>query len=314
MSLQINNNATSFNVFANYNRNLMGLKRSMGRLSRGTIDNTDDPSGIGISERMRSQIRATAMARNNIDNGVSLIQTADAWLQKINDMLSRMHELAVEATDGTKTSLDKSNIQVEFKNLQEEITRITSKSTAAAKYNGLYLFRGGNGNSISNGDKVSSGSIELQIGSDVGQTVKLDLVDLQVTATTKIGTIHTYTYSTNNTVKGSTHTTVTWASVIDATKSSAGSANVVGMIQRAIDHVSDARSKMGAQQSRLEQTRGGILSYEDNLRAAESKIRDVDMARESTELAKYQIMSQVSNAMLTQANQIPSSAARLLGG
>ena len=226
MSLQINNNATSFNVFANYNRNLMGLKKSMGRLSRGTIHSTDDPSGIGISERMRSQIRATAMARNNVDNGVSLIQTADAWLQKINDMLSRMHELGVEATDGTKTTLDKSNIQVEFKQLQEEIARITSRSTAAAKYNGLYLFRGGNGNSVTSGDKVSSGSVVLQVGSDVGQTVALDLVDLQVTASTKIGTIHSYTYSTNNAVKGSTHTAVTWASVVDVTKTSVGSSNV----------------------------------------------------------------------------------------
>ena len=106
---------------------------------------------------------------------------------------------------------------------------------------------------------------------------------------------------------------MTWASVVDVTKTSVGSSNIVGMVQAAINHISNARAKMGAQQSRLEQTRGGILAYEDNLRAAESKIRDVDMARESTELAKYQIMSQVSNAMLTQANQLPSSASRLLG-
>ena len=99
------------------------MKKSMSRLSTGTIGVVDDPSGVGISERMRSQIRSTAMARHNVDNGISLLQTADAWLQKINDMLSRMHELSVEANDGSKTNADAQNIQSEFEQLQDEINK-----------------------------------------------------------------------------------------------------------------------------------------------------------------------------------------------
>lgn len=312
MSLSISNNTTAFNVLSSYTANMIGLKKSMGRLSRGTKEVADDPSGVGISERMRSQIRASAMARNNVENGISLFQTADAWLQRINDMLGRMHELAVEANDGTKTAIDKGNIQGEYKELQDEIARITSKSTAAAKFNGLYLFRGGNGNAVAAGDAVGSGKLTVQIGSDVNQDMDITLADLQVTNSTAIGTVHGYTYSTNHSVTGSTHTVVNWGTVIDSSKSSVGTANVVGMIQTAIDHVSNSRSRLGAQQSRLEQTRSGLLAHEDNMRAAESKIRDVDVARESTELAKFQILTQVANAMLTQANQLPASAARLL--
>ncbi len=314
MSLYVSNNTTAFSVLANYSNNMSGLQKSMTRMSRGTKETSDDPSGVGISERMRSQIRGSNSARTNVENGVSLIQTADSWLQRINDMLGRMHELAVEANDGTKTNIDRGNIQEEFKQLQEEITRITSRNTSAAKYNGLYLLRGGSGNAIDNGDGVSSGTVKLQVGSDTNQTFSLALANLQVTNSATIGTVHTYTYSTNHTVTGSTHTTVTWSSVIDSTKSSVASANTIGMIQRAIDHVSNSRSRLGAQQSRLEHTRSGLLAHEDNMRAAESKIRDVDMAKESTELAKYQILNQVANAMLTQANQLPSSVTRLLGG
>lgn len=314
MSLQVTNNSTAFSVLASYDSNLQGLKKSMGRLSRGTKEVSDDPSGVGISERMRSQIRGSAMARHNVENGISLIQTADSWMQRINDMLGRMHELAVEANDGTKTDTDKNNIQGEFEELQDEITRITSRSTAAAKYNGLYLFRGGNGNAVTAADAVGTGNIAVQIGSDVGQQVNLTLSDLQVTNTSGIGTIHSYTYSANHSVTGSTHTVVSWGSVIDSKRTSVTTGNVIGMIQSAIDHVSNNRSRLGAQQSRLEETRSGLMAHEDNMRAAESKIRDVDMARESTDLAKYQILTQVSNAMLTQANQLPSAVTRLLGG
>jgi len=314
MSLNISNNTTAFNVLSSYTSNMVGLKKSMSRLSRGTKEVSDDPSGIGISERMRSQIRASGMARNNVENGISLIQTADAWMQRINDMLGRMHELAVEANDGTKTSIDKTNIQGEYKELQDEIARITSKSTSAAKFNGLYLFRGGNGNAVTAGDGVGSGKLTVQVGSDVDQEMTVTLADLQVTNSAAIGTVHVYTYSTNHSVTGSTHTAVSWGSVIDSVKSSVASTNVVGMLQSAIDHVSNSRSRLGAQQSRFEQTRNGLLAHEDNMRAAESKIRDVDVARESTELAKYQVLTQVANAMLTQANQLPASATRLLGG
>ncbi|OVE82178.1 hypothetical protein BVY04_01975 [bacterium M21] len=313
MALAVNNNTSAFNVFASYTNNVGKMKDSMSRLSTGTISVNDDPSGVGISERMRSQIRSTSMSRNNVNNGISLLQTADSWLQKVNDMLKRMHELSVEASDGSKTQKDVSNIQTEFEQLQGEITRITSRSTSAGKYNGLFLFRGGNGKGSTVGDTVSDGSISLQIGADVGQRIGLEIVDLEVTNTANIGTVSTYAYSADNSVMTSTHSGVQWASVIDTAKMSVTSTNAIGRIAKAIDHVANNRAVLGAQQNRLEQTRAGLLSYEDNLRNAESKIRDVDMAKESTEFSKFQILSQISNAMLSQANQLPSSAVQLIG-
>ncbi|MCJ8329279.1 MAG: hypothetical protein MJH11_04715 [Lentisphaeria bacterium] len=313
MALEVYNNTPAFNVFASLEANSSGLKASMSRLSSGQIKVIDDPSGIGISERMRSQINSSSMARNNVDNGISMLQTSDAWLQKINDMLGRMHELAVEANDGTKTSTDIVNIQTEFTQLQAEITRVTSRNTAAAKFNGLYLFRGGNGQAVVAGDAVGSGSINIQIGADVGQIVTLTVADLQVSSTADIGTVSTYTYSADNTVSASLHAAVEWGSVIDQTSLSVTEANAIGKISKAIDHVANTRASLGAQQNRLDQTRQGLIGYEDNLRAAESKIRDVDVASESTEFARFQILQQISNAMLAQANQLPQAALQLLG-
>ena len=313
MSLIVNNNSAAFNVFSSFTQNAGAMRSSMARLSSGVKAVADDPSGVGISERMRSQTRSSAMARANVENGISLLQTADSWLQKTSDMLSRMHELGVEAKDGSKTAADKANIQSEFSELQDEIKRVTSQSTAAAKFNGLYLFRGGNGVANPAGDTVGAGSIDLQIGADVGQTISLSLSDLQSTNTAVVGTVHSFTYSTNGNVTASTHTAVKWNSVIDSNIMSVSSANAVGMVSQAINHIADSRATVGAQQNRLEHTRSGLLSYEDNLRSAESKIRDVDVARESTQYARAQILSQIGNAMLAQSNQLPAAAVQLIG-
>ena len=299
MALAVNNNTSAFNVFTSYSNNIGKMKTSMSRLSSGQKSVTDDPAGVGISERMRAQIRSTGMSRQNVENGMSMLQTADSWLQKINDMLGRMHELGVEAGDGTKTATDLENINSEFTELQDEITRVTDGTTSAAKYNGLYLFRGGNGRADGSGG-VETGGISIQVGADIGQKVKIDLETLDSTATGSIGT-----------VEGDT---VSWASVIDSSGGmSAPSANVIGKVAAAIDHIANSRATLGAQQNRLKETQGGLLAYEDNLRSAESKVRDVDMAAESTKFSKYQILSQISNAMLAQANQLPGSALQLLG-
>ena len=313
MSLQVFNNTAAFNIWTNFSSNTQKMKGAMGHLSTGLKNVNDDPSGIGISERMRSQAKNTAMARANVDNGISLLQTADSWMQKMNDMLSRMSELSIEAADGTKTNTDKSNIQTEFKELQDEISRITSKSTAAAKFNGLYLFRGESGLAEISGDGVQSGNISIHIGADHNQSVDLSLKDLQVTSTEAMGSIVNYTYNSSNVVTGSTRVNVEWGSIIDSSKMSVGASDSIGKIQVAIDFIANARASNGAQQNKLEFTRTALLSYEDNLRAAESKIRDIDMAQESTAFAKFQILNQVSNAMLAQANQLPGQVLQLIG-
>lgn len=313
MSLMVNNNTAAFGVWSNFSSNAVNVKKAMGRLSTGVKSVADNPSAVGISERMRSQTRNISASRSNVENSLSLLQTADSWMQKINDMLGRMSELGIEAGDGTKTDGDKANIQTEFKELQTEIERITSKSTAAAKFNGLYLFRGGNGVAVLTGDSVGTGNVNVQIGPDINQTVDLTLKDLQSTNTEVIGSIISYTYNSDNVTTGSTRTNVTWSSIADTDKLSVRSSDVVGKLASAIDFIANARASNGAQQNRLEFTRSGLLAYEDNLRAAESKIRDVDMARESTDFAKYQILNQVSNAMLAQANQLPGQVLQLIG-
>ncbi len=311
--LAINNNSTAFSVFANFSTNMGALQKSMGHLSTGVKTVADDASGVAISERLRAQAKNSASARSNVDNAISFTQTADSWLQKVNDVLARMSELSIAANDNTKNSADRANIQLEFSEMQNEISRITSKSTAAAKYNGLYLFRGGTGVAVTSGDSVQSGNIEVQVGSDQNQTLTLNLKDLQVTNTEVIGTVTNYAYDSSNAVTGSTRTAVQWASLIDSVKLSSTSSNAVGKLSLAIDHIADSRASIGAQQSRLQQTRSGLLAYEDNIRAAESKIRDIDMARESADFAKSQILMQIGNAMLAQANQIPAQAIQLIG-
>ncbi len=311
--MRINNNTAAFNVWTNYTQNTAGMQASMNKLSTGMISSTDDPAGVGISERMRAQMKGIEMARQNTDNAVSLLQTADSWLQKVNDQLSRMKALAIES-NGVTSATDKENIQTEFKAMQDEILRITSKYTSAAKFNGLYLFRGGNGVAVVSGDGVETNTLSVQVGADVSQTVDVELKNLQVSNTDVIGTVHTYTYDTSNAITASSHTNVQWNSVISsAVGFSAGSADVSGKIDVAIDHIANARASMAAQQKRLDYTSSGLLAYEDNVTAAESKIRDIDMARETTTFSKYNILSQASNAMLAQANQMPSSVLSLLG-
>jgi len=319
--MRIQNNQPAFNTWTNYTMNINAMQKSMKRLSTGMIGNTDDPAGIGISERMRSQIKATAMARQNTDNGISLAQTADSWLQKVSDMVSRMKSLAIES-EGIMSKADKGNVQTEFKAMQEEITRITSFYTSAAKFNGLYLFRGGNGVAVASTDKVETtkGKITLQVGADVDQKISMDLKDLQVSNTAIVGTMHTYTYNSAYGLTASVHTEVHWNSIIDFNQMSVGlsptdpsAGKIIGKIDMAIDYIAQARASMGAQQKRIENTRDGLMTYQDNLTAAESKIRDVDMASESSEFAKDQILVNAGLSVLSQANQLPQSVLRLLG-
>ena len=312
--MRIQNNTAAFNVWSNYSTNLTKMQASMSKLSTGEIANTDDPAGVGISEKMRAQIKSVGMARQNTDNAISMLQTADSWLQKINDQVSRMKELSVEAESGTVSDSDKANIQIEFSAMQDEITRITSKYTAAAKFNGIYLFRGGTGSAVFDGDDVATGEITVQVGSDINQKISLDLKDLQVTNTASIGSVHTYSYdSSTNAVAGSSHDSVTWASIIDTNKMSLGDANVTGKLDVAIDYIANARASMAAQQNRIEQTNSGLLAYEAHLTAAESQIRDIDMAQETTNFSKYQVLTNAANAMLAQANQLPQNVLQLLG-
>jgi len=297
--MQISNNIAAYDVWKNYTNNVSALRSSMSKLSSGSrIGNAgDDASGLAMSERMRSQVRNTEAAANNVENKLNYLQTTDSWLQRIQDMLGRMGELAVMANDGTKSDTDKAILQKEFSQMQAEIKRITTGdltdgSDAAGKFSGTALFQGGD-------------PIVQQVGADGGQIFTSQSIDLTTSSTD---------------ILGGSGATTTWGQLIDSAASGAVSITLqsdaqaaVGDIQHGIDHISDKRADIGAQINRLDQALQGLRSYQENISAAESRIRDVDVAKETAEMTKYQILQQVGTAMLAQANQLPSQVMKLLG-
>jgi len=298
--MQITNNVASFNVWRNYTSNVAGLRNSMSKLSSGSrINNAgDDPSGLAMSERLRTQTRNTAAAASNVENKLNYLQTADSWMQKIQDMLGRMGELAVMANDGTKSDTDKDVLQKEFVAMQDEIKRITTGDDAAGKFNGLSLF-------------ANTSGITQQVGADGGQTFTGVAINLSTSATDALN---------------SSSPAITWGQLINSSDTtgspavptvsigSGGDAGAaVSLVNSGVDLVSTKRADIGAEMKRMNQTLDGLRSYEENITATESRIRDVDVAKETAQLSKYSILQQVGTAMLAQANQLPQGVLQLLG-
>ncbi len=290
--MQIKNNIAAMNVWKNYTKNTANLRKSMSKLSSGSrINNAgDDPSGLAMSERLRAQARNAAAAANNVENKLNYLQTSDSWLQKIHDMVGRMSELSLMANDGIKSQTDRDVLQVEFSQMQEEITRITSGASAAGQFNGRALFQGGT-------------AITQQVGADGGQVFQSDVLDLQASSTENVGT-------TSNVIE--------WGSLIDTAaglsiSNQTAASTAVGKIQLGIDYLSKKRAILGAEMKRMEHTLDGLKNYEENIMATESRIRDVDVAKETAELSKFQILQQVGTAMLAQANQLPNNVMQLFG-
>lgn len=325
--MQVYNNVPAFSVWKNYNSNVSSLRSSMSKLSSGLrITNAgDDPSGLAMSERLRTQYRNTAAASNNVENKINYLQTADAWMQKIHDMMGRMAELAVMANDGTKSQVDRDNLQNEFGQMQKEISRITSGATASGKFNSLYLFRGGTGIPTLTGDTVvgagnPQASVKLQIGPDSNMTFMEEPINLTATNMMVVGSYTDYSYgSVNMTLLGSGGgpKAVHWASLICGQNLSIATQSVaqgaVDKMNIGIDFISSKRSVVGAEIRRMNQTLGGLRNYEENARATESRIRDVDVAYETTQYSKYQILVQIGTAMMAQANALPQGVLQMLG-
>jgi flagellin len=320
--MQVYNNVPAYTVWKSYTANVSNLRQSMTKLSSGMRINYagDDPAGLAMSERLRAQARNTSAAAGNVENKINYLQTADAWLQKIHDILGRMAEIAIMANDGTKSLTDRENLQKEFAQMQKEIQRITTGATAAGKFNGLYLFRGGDGVPTLTGDSVNKGYgyIRLQIGPDSNQIFNEDPINLTATNFEAIGSYNTYSYgSVNMTLLGSNLRTVRWASIICGAQLSLGvqsfAQGAVDKVNLAIDYISSKRAILGAEMKRMQQTLEGLRSYEENVRSAESRIRDVDVANETITFTKYQVLTQISTAMLAQANALPNGVISLVG-
>ncbi len=318
--MMVNNNIPAFDVWVNYSNNVTQLQSAMSKLSSGQqIENAgDNPAGLAMSERLIAQYQDTDEAESNVQNQINYLQTSDAWMQQINNISGRMAELAVMANDGTKSQVDRDNLQDEFSQMQQEIRRITTGATAAGKFNGLYLFRGGNGVAAITGDTIQKGNVRIQVGPDSNQVFNDESLNLSASNFNVIGSYNTYSYgSVNMTLLGSHLKTVTWGSLICGQNLSISVQSVaqaaVDKMNLGIDYISQKRAVLGAEMSRMQQTLSGLQSYDENIRATESSIRDCDVAYEATQYAKYSILTQIGTAMLAQANQLPASVMQLLG-
>ena len=292
--MRIANNIMALNAHRQLTINQNAVAKSIEKLSSGLRINRagDDAAGLAISEKMRGQIRGLNQAIRNAQDGISLIQTAEGALQETHAILQRMRELAVQAANDTYTLEDRREIQKEINELVDEIDRI-AKTT---EFNTQTLLA-----KLTTGGSFTSGGTQFtfHIGANTGQKITLTLNPMHAAT----GALEV------SALKVSGVATATAGGVL--TQSGADAA--IATIDAAIRKVSAERSKLGAYQNRLEHTIANLGVAAENLQAAESRIRDVDMAREMMTFTKYQILQQASTAMLAQANLAPQSVLQLLG-
>jgi len=276
--MRINHNISALNTYRQLSINQTLGNKSLEKLSSGLRINRagDDAAGLAISEKMRGQIRGLDMASKNAQDAISLIQTAEGALNETHSILQRMRELAVQAANDTNNDNDRLELQKEVEQLIQEIDRI-AKDT---EFNTKKLLDG----SLSGSGKA----LVFHIGANEGQNIKLTI---------------------------SAMTSITGALGVSGVNisSQSGANAAIATIQQAIDKVSSERAKLGAYQNRLEHTINNLGTASENLSAAESRIRDVDMAKEMMEFTKMNILQQAATAMLAQANMQPQMVLQLLG-
>lgn len=270
----INHNIAALNTHRQLGAATNAQSKSMEKLASGMRINRagDDAAGLAISEKMRGQIRGLDMAAKNAQDGISLIQTAEGALNETHDILQRMRELAVQSANDTNTDKDRAELQKEVKELETEINRIAKDTEFNTK-------------KLLNGNLSGSGKLTFHIGANEGQNINLEIISMTASGL------------------GVSGISISGQSGADA---------AITTIQDAIDKVSAERSKLGANQNRLEHTINNLGTSSENLTAAESRIRDVDMAKEMMNQTKNSILSQAAQAMLAQANQQPQGVLQLL--
>jgi flagellin len=286
----INHNMSALFAQRQLKFNNLDADKDMERLSSGMRINRagDDASGLAVSEKMRSQIRGLLMAEMNAQNGISFIQTAEGYLQESEDILQRLRELAIEASNGIYSDEDRMQIQVEVSQLVDEVNRIASH----AQFNGMNMLTGRFARQM--GENVVTASMWLHIGANMDQRERVY--------------IHTMTAQGLG-IQGTNGTTNT-ATFISV--SSPDKANIaIGVIDSALKIVNKQRADLGAYQNRLENTMKGLAVGAENLQAAESRIRDEDMAAGMVAFVRDQILVQSATAMLAQANTKPQSVLQL---
>jgi flagellin len=262
---------------------------SIERLSSGMRINRagDDASGLAVSEKMRSQIRGLNQAERNIQSAVSFIQTTEGYLQNTQDILHRIRELSVQSANGIYTAEDRMQIQVEVSQMVAEIDRIA----AHAQFNTMNMLTGRFAREA--GDNVITASMNFQIGANMDQRERVYIGTMTAAGLGITG------------VQGEE------GAISISTPDAANQA--IGLVDSALSQVSRQRADLGAYQNRFEMAQRGVAIAAENLAAAESQIRDADMANEMVGFVRNQILSQANTAMLAQANTQPQAVLQLLG-
>jgi flagellin len=276
MGLRVNTNIASINAQRNVSQVTTRLARNYQRLSTGLRIATaaDDAAGLAISERLRSQIRSLSQASRNANDGISLVQVGEGALNEVSNILVRLRELAIQSANGSSSTTDKNTIREEFTSLVSEIDRIAQST----EFNGIKLLDG------------SASTVTFQVG--INTIAGID--SLNVSLTPALST----TLGLNSVDVGSGGST----------------SFAITQIDSAINAVSQLRGRFGSLQNRLQSTIANLGVTGESLSAAESRIRDVDVAFETAELTRNNILQQASISILSQANAQPQSALQLLQG
>jgi flagellin len=281
----INHNMSA--MYANRQLGVSGaeIKGNLEKLSSGMRINRggDDASGLAVSEKMRAQIRGLNQAERNIQNGISFIQTSEGYLQETQDILHRVRELSVQAANGIYTAEDRMQIQVEISQLVDEVNRVAEH----AQFNGLNILTGAFAR-----DSATGAIMQLQVGANMDQNKQIFIQTMTAQA---LGIISEQ--MPNGMISLSTPE----------------SANMtIGIVDNALKIVNKQRADLGAYQNRFEEASKGVAIAAENIQAAESRIRDVDMASEMVDYVKNMILQQAGTAMLAQANTKAQSVLQLL--
>jgi flagellin len=274
MALRINTNVASLNAQRSLTNSTSALNKSLEKLSSGMRINraADDAAGLAISEALKSDIRSLEQAGRNAADGVSMVQLAEGALDEVSGILVRLRELAEQAANETMGSTERGYIDTEFTTLMEEIDRISG----SAEFNGISLLDGNGGTS------------SILVGIATSDTVDIDLTNTADSATLNIDT---------ETLAGTDN---------------AAALSAITAVEAAIDTVSGWRADFGISQNRLESSMRSISNSVENLSAANSRIRDVDIARETSVMTSNQILQQAGVSVLAQANMSPQMALTLL--
>jgi flagellin len=280
MGLRIQNNVEAFNTHRQLTTTSTAAAKSMEKLSSGYRINraADDAAGLAISEKMRGQIGGLAQAQRNAQDGISLVQTAEGALTEVHSMLQRVRDLKVQFNNGTNSSDDQDAIAAEVSQIGLEINDIVNQT----KFNGTAVF--------------GSGTFSFQVGANDSETVATSAANFA------------------SGIAGGGLSDITSLTDAATTKTAldTGGLSKIDTLDVAIKNVSSKRADFGAVQNRLEHRLNNLATYQENLTASESRIRDVDMAAEMTKFTKLNILQQAGTSMLAQANQAPQGVLSLL--